>query len=102
MPPADSELWTDVDELNSAVYAGDVARVALLLRDQSASGAELLVCTPLQGCAPPLCVAAQAGAYDISELLLQAGADPDARNEKAGCLARSGCSRAWLTPGTFC
>lgn len=74
-----SERWTEVDELHSAVYAGDDVRVAWLLRAQSALAAESLACAPLEG-SSPLHVAARAGATELVDILLSFGAEAAARD----------------------
>lgn len=69
----DAAYWSDVDELHSAVYAGDSARVAQLLAEAPRLAYTLLQSddgTPTTS----LHVAAKAGCVEIGQLLISAGA----------------------------
>ena len=80
----DSELWSEVDELHSAVYAGDKSRLQLLLAQSSASASSTLVnaCLPDTG-DTLLHVAARGGDAAVVEVLLHFGADAGAST--GGC-----------------
>lgn len=85
MPDApDSELWSEADELHSAVYAGDTTRLQHLLSQSSASALSALVnaCLPDTG-DTLLHVAARGGDVAVVEVLLQFGAEAGAR--AGGC-----------------
>jgi hypothetical protein len=85
MPSApDVELWSEADELHSAVYSGDRARLQHLLAQSSASASNTLVnaCLPDTG-DTLLHVAARGGDAAVVEVLLQFGADAGART--GGC-----------------
>ena len=78
----DAELWSEADELHSAVYAGDPARVHLLLAQSSASAA--LVNAPLPDTGDTLMhVAARGGDAAVVDVLLKFGAEPGAHT--GGC-----------------
>lgn len=77
--------WTAVDELHSAVHAGDAARVELLLRSNAPRDAEALACCRAEG-ETPLARAAVLGYAEVAGVLVAHGADSTAPSA-AGCSA---------------